>query len=248
MLTCSKCGYDNELGRIFCHSCGAKLDLSEIKASSQSGAKLKKRGGTGGKLLGRTIGIVILAALVVGIFLAAQVPSLRPLSTTDQDLRAADQKRFDLDQLTAHNQARQISVTEGELNAFIETLGFKKGDGKGVLVAPTNLQMEFGSGTVKTIFVGKLSIGSAFSKGIYLSLTGTPTIEDGQFVFKPVSGAIGSLPVSPWIIEHTGLLENYFATLFARQTKEKQILDSLKSISVTPQQAVLNYEPTSAVH
>ena len=79
-------------------------------------------------------------------------------------------------------------------------------------------------------------------------MTGTPTIEDGQFVFKPVSGAIGSLPVSPWIMEHTGLVENYFAKLFAHQTKEKQILDSLKSISVTPQQVVLNYGPTSAGH
>jgi hypothetical protein len=248
MVTCSKCGYDNELGRIFCHSCGAKLDLSGIKAPSQGGAKLKKRGGTGGKLLGRTIVIVILAALGVVIFLAAQVPSLRPLSTTSQDLRSADQKRFDLDQLSARSQARQISITEGELNAFIDTLGFKKGEGKGVLVTPTNLQMELGDGVVKAIFIGKLSIGNAFSKGIYLSLTGTPTIEDGQFVFKPVSGAIGSLPVSPWIMEHTGLLENYFAKLFAHQTKEKQILDSLKSISVTPQQVVLDYGPTSAGH
>jgi zinc-ribbon domain len=248
MLTCPKCGYDNELGRIFCHSCGAKLDLSGIKAPSQGGAKLKKRGGTGGKLLGRTIGIVILAALVVGIFLIAQVPSLKPLSTTDQDLRVADQKRFDLDQLSKRSQPAKISITEGELNAFIDTLGFKKGDGKGLLVAPTNLQLELGNGVVKTVFVGKLSIGSAFSKGVYLSLTGTPTIEDGQFVFKPVGGAIGSLPISPWIIEHTGLLKNYFATLFAGQTKEKQILDSLKSISVTPEQVLLNYEPTAAGH
>jgi hypothetical protein len=248
MLTCTKCGYDNELGRIFCHSCGAKLDLSDIKAPSQGGAKLKKRSGTGSKLVGRTIGIVILAALVVGIFLAAQVPSLRPISTTNQDLRSAEQKRFDLDQLTTRKLPQQISITEAEINAFINTLGFKKGEDKGVLVTPTNLQVELGDGIAKTVFIGKVSIGSAFSKGIYLSLTGMPTIESGQFVFKPVSGAIGSLPISPWIIEHTGILENYFATLFTRQTKEKQILDSLKSISVTPQQVVLNYEPTAAGH
>jgi hypothetical protein len=248
MLTCSKCGYDNELGRIFCHSCGAKLDLSNVKAPSQGGAKLKKKGGTGSKLIGRTIVILILAILALGIYLAAQVPGLRPISTTNQDLRSADQKRFDLDQLATRNAAQQITLTEGEVNAFIGTLGFKTGEGKAILVTPTNLQVELGDGVVKAVFLGKLSIANAFNKGIYLSLTGTPTIEGHHFVFKPVTGAIGSLPVSPWIIERTGLLKDYFATLFAGQSKETQILDSLKSISVTPQQVVLSYDPAAVGH
>jgi hypothetical protein len=246
MLTCSKCGYDNELGRIFCHSCGAKLDLSNIKSPSQGGAKLKKKGGTGSKLVGRTIGILILVALIAVIFLAAQVPGLRPISTTNQDLRSADQKRFDLDQLSTRKVAQQISLTEGEVNALISSLGFKTGQGKGVLVTPTNLQMELGKGVVKTVFLGKLSIANTLNKDIYLSLTGTPAIEAGHFVFRPVSGTIGSLPVSPWIIERTGLLKNYFTALFAGQGKETQILDSLSSISVTPQEIVLGYDPATA--
>jgi hypothetical protein len=248
MLTCSKCGYDNELGRIFCHSCGAKLDLSEMKAPSQGGAKLKKKGGSGGKLIGRTVGILILAVLVVVIFLAMQVPGLQPISTTGQDLRSADQKRFDLDQLATHNIPQQITLTEGEINAFIGSLGFKTGESKVFLVTPKNLQVELGNGVVKTVFLGKLTIANALNKDIYLSLTGTPTIEDGQFVFKPVSGAIGSLPISPWIIDHTGLLKDYFATLFAGQDREVQILNSLKSITVIPQQVILNYQPTAAGH
>jgi len=247
MLTCAKCGYDNELGRIFCHSCGAKLDLSEIKAPSQGGAKLKRKGSAGGKLVGRTIAILIVAALVVGIFLAAQVPTLRPVSTTSQELRSADQKRFDLDQMTARHVPQQISLTENEINALISTLGYKSG-GQGALVKPTDLQVQLGNGVVKTAFLGKLSIGSAFCKDVYLSLTGIPAIENGGFVFKSVGGEIGSLPVSPWLMEHTGILKNYFAGLFAGQTREKQILDSLKSITVTPQEAVLSYDPSAAGH
>ena len=34
MLICPKCGNDNELGRIFCHQCGDRLDLSSIKPPS----------------------------------------------------------------------------------------------------------------------------------------------------------------------------------------------------------------------
>ena len=248
MLTCSKCGYDNELGRIFCHSCGAKLDLTEIKAPSQGGAKLKKKGGAGSKLVGRIITIVILVALAVGIFLALQVPTLRPISTTNQDLRSADEKRFELGQLNSRKVPQQVSLTEGEINALIGNLGFKTGEGKGLLITPSNLQMELGDGVVKTVFLGKLTIANALNKNIYLSLTGTPTVEGGSFVFKPVSGSIGSLPISGGIIEHTGLLKNYFATLFAAQSKEKAILDSLKSISVTPQEVVLDYDPAAAGH
>ena len=42
MLICPKCGYDNELGRIFCHSCGDKLDLSNIKPATAAEKKLRK--------------------------------------------------------------------------------------------------------------------------------------------------------------------------------------------------------------
>lgn len=248
MIVCSKCGYDNELGRIFCHSCGAKLDLSEIKSSSQGGAKLKKKSDAGGKLLGRVIGIIILVALVAAIFLAAQVPSVRPLSTTNRDLLSADKKRFDFDQLSARTTPQEISITEAELNAYIDTLGFKKTDGKGLLVTPTSLQIELGDGVVKVVFLGKLSVGSALEKRLHLSLTGTPVIESGHFEFKPISGAIGSLPIHPWLLEHTGILDHYFETLFASQTHEKQVLDSLKSISVTPQEVVLQYEPPVTAH
>lgn len=248
MLNCTKCGYDNELGRIFCHSCGAKLDLSGIKSPSQGGAKLKKKSDAGSKLLGRVIAIVILVALIAAIFLAAQVPSVRPVSTTNHDLLSADKKRFDLDQISARTTPQQISITEAELNAFIDTLGFKKSDGKGLLVTPTNLQIELGDGVAKAIFLGKLSVGSLFEKRLYLSLTGTPVIEDSHFVFKPVSGAVGALPIHPWLLEQTGILDHYFEQLFASQAHEKQILDSLKSISVTPQEVVLNYEPPATTH
>jgi len=30
MVFCKKCGTDNQLGRVFCTSCGAKLDLTNM--------------------------------------------------------------------------------------------------------------------------------------------------------------------------------------------------------------------------
>jgi len=248
MLTCSKCGYDNELGRIFCHSCGAKLDLSEIKSPSQGGAKLKKRGAGAGRFVWRTIGVLILLAIVAIIYLAAQVPTPQHLGTTNQDLISADKKRFDLDQLAAQNRPQVITVTEAELNAFVSSLGFKKSDTRGAAITPISVQLELGNGEVTAIFIGRLSIGNTFSKNVCLTYTGRPMIEDGQFVFQPVRGLIGSLPIPGPIMEATGIFDQCFGKLFVNLGHERQVLNSLKSISVTSQQVDLSYEPPPAAH
>jgi hypothetical protein len=244
MIACSKCGYDNELGRIFCHSCGAKLNLTEIKAVSQGGKSLVKRSKDGsGKIISRVVSIAILAVVVGVLFLAFQVPNIRPISTSSEDLVLSDKKRAALDELAAQKVPNAITVTEGELNAFIQGVGFQNSQGSGLAVVPIKLQIELGDGVVTAVFLGKLHIAGSVEKQIYLSYTGVPTIEDGHFVFKPTAGALGALPVSTWFLVKTGLFDHYFAKLFVQLDKEKQVLDSLSSISVASQSVVLNYQP-----
>ena len=86
MVTCPKCGYDNELGRIFCHSCGTKLNLQEIKSTNEGGRALKKKKGRSpiGRLVRGTINVAIPVALIVTVYLAVQVPGIRPISTTNE--------------------------------------------------------------------------------------------------------------------------------------------------------------------
>jgi hypothetical protein len=245
MVTCPKCGYENELGRIFCHSCGAKLNLQEIKSPSQGGKRLTKRkgGSPSARMLRRAINIAILAVVIVVILLALQVPSVRPISTTNNDLVAADKKRFELDELASQKTPQTITITEAELNAFIETLGFQKGGGKPLEVVPTRLQFELGDGVVTAVFLGKIHLGGSLDKQLYLSYTGVPAIERGSFVFKRVGGALGALPINAWILEKTGLFDRYYAKVFANLGHEKQVLDSLSSISVSANGVALNYQP-----
>jgi hypothetical protein len=245
MVTCPKCGYDNELGRIFCHSCGTKLNLTEIKSTSQGGKSLKKRkaGSPIGRLVRRTVELGSLVALVIVVYLAVQVPGVRPISTSNDDLVSADRKRGELDDLATQKQPRVISITEAELNAFIETLGFEKGEAKTFEVIPTRLQLELGDGVVTAIFIGKVHLGGSADKQLYLSYTGVPAIEGGTFVFKPGGGSLGALPINPWILEKIGLFDRYYGKVFSKLDREKQVLGSLSSISVTPKEALLNYQP-----
>jgi hypothetical protein len=244
MVICQKCGYDNELGRIFCHSCGTKLDLSEIKSVSQGGKSLRrKKAGGFGKTIGRIINVAILVALLAVVYLAIQVPILRPITITNEDSLAADKERFALDDLLLQKAPRAISISEAELNAFVESLGFTKGASKSLELTPTRLQLELGDSVVTAIFIGKINFAGSVSKELYLSYTGVPTIEGGRFVFRPVGGALGSLPISPWLLEKTGVFDHYYARVFGKLGQEKQVLDSLASISVTPKEVVLTYRP-----
>jgi hypothetical protein len=243
MTVCSKCGFDNELGRTFCHSCGARLDLSAIKAPSQGGKSLKKKAsGEPVQLIKYAIHVLIALTVVMVVYLAALVPSVRPVKTTGQDLRSMDIKRIDLRRSISESKPQKISMTEGELKAFTDMITFKKGEGF-MAMTPSNLQIELGDGVVRVICVNTLSFSNWFDKGICLTYTGTPMINSGHFVFKPVSGAIGLLPVHPWILEKTGLFDQYFGRLFLNLNDEKKTLDSLQSISVTPQEIVLDYAP-----
>jgi len=243
MIVCSKCGYDNELGRIFCHSCGAKLDLTEVRAPGKGRRMFKRTGGGARKLFSRLVSIAVLAVIVVVLFLACQVPNIRPISTSSDDLNQSDQKRAALDRLLIEKKPDTISVTEGELNSFIQTLGFEGGSAGTLQIVPTRMQLELGDGVVTAVFLGRLHIAGSLEKQVYLSYTGEPTVENGHFVFKPTAGALGALPISPWLLVRTGLFDGCFAKLFVNLDKEKQALDSLSSITVTPQMAVLSYQP-----
>jgi hypothetical protein len=244
MVICQKCGYDNELGRIFCHSCGTKLNLSEIKSTSQGGKSLKKKkAGGAGKTIVRIVNFAIVAAVIATIYLAVQVPTLRPITTTNQDSLSANKKRMEMDDLLGQKTPRTISVSEAELNAFVEMMGFQKGAPKVLELVPTRLQLELGDSVVTAIFIGKMNFGGSVEKQIYLSYTGVPTIEGGHFVFKCEGGALGALPIHPWILEKTGVFDRYYAKVFTKLGEEKQVLDSLASISVTPKETVLTYRP-----
>ena len=243
MVICSKCGYDNELGRIFCHSCGAKLNLSEIKSPSQGGKDLTKKRKRKGGMLARLIQIVIALAIVVTLVLVLQVPALRPISTSSEDLTSIDKKRFELDGLNLQKAPQTISISETELNAFVDTLGLQKSEAKGVSIIPSKLQIELGDGFVTAIFISKIHLGGSFEKQLYLTYSGVPTMEGGHLVFKPTAGAIGTLPIHPLILEKTGIFDRIYGRLLGNLGQERQMLDALASIAVTPKEVLLTYQP-----
>ena len=243
MLECPKCGFNNELGRIFCHQCGNKLDLEKIKAPTK-GARMRRRMKSGASRLIRiVIETAVAGVLLLGIVLMCLVPDLPPVRPTNAELVAADTKRMELEQMTYRTRPASLEVTPAEVNAFLHSLSFDKPKGTGIEVVPVQLRVDFGEGTVTASFLSEMRFGTLFGKRLFLSMTGAPVITPGGFDLKPTSGRIGSLPVPAKLLDQTDFVQKWFGRIFARLDTERQALDKLSSITVTSERAVLKYEP-----
>lgn len=246
MLECPKCGYDNELGRIFCTQCGTKLDLTKIKAPTE-GARMRRRAVKGAKRLTRILlELAIAVALIAGLVLMCLVPDIPPVKPTNAEMIAADTKRLDLDQLVNGRRPGALTITAAEFNAFVNTLSFEKPKESFMQFLPVTIRSEFDEGTVKISYVGDLKLKDFFHKHLSVTLAGTPAVDNGRFVFRAKAAWIGKMPVHPWLVENTGLFHTYFGRLFGKLRYEREMLDRLHSINVSPDGAELVFQPDAS--
>jgi len=241
MLICPKCRYDNELGRIFCHQCGTKLDLNQVKSPAQGGPKIRrKRKGAFGRMVRSAVVVAVVALIAWAIWLAGQVPDVATTKPTNAELLAVDNKRIDLEQLVGAKRAATLEVSRTELNTYLGNLGFAKPEKKTVRVVPKALQIDVRDGAVTLRFLGELQIGDAFGKRVFISYTGLPMVEDAYFEFKPVAGAVGKLPIHPLLLDATDMMGSFFARLFKSLYPDYKLLSQLSSISVKNDHVVLS--------
>jgi hypothetical protein len=249
MLKCNKCGFDNELGRIFCHQCGSKLDLNQIKPPSRGGPQIRRKGKmTPARFARIIIELIFLLAVLWAIYLACQVPELRAFQPTNAQLLAADDKRLVLEQMVQQGRAASVEVTAAELNAFVSSMSFEKSKGAGMEVVPLTLRADLGEGTVELNFLGELRAGDAVRKKLSITYTGVPTVEDGAFEFEPVSAYVGELPIHPILLQTTPLVQDVFERLFSHLDNERSVLDQLSSIEVHHDRVVFTYKPKTGSH
>lgn len=247
MILCPKCSFDNELGRIFCHQCGAKLDLDKIKPTSGPGRIVRRKKQASPRRLWRiAIEVVMLAVFIWVIYLMTRTPEIQPLRPTNADLMATDNKRVSLERVIYQGKpmatAYQLKITTAELNTYLNSKGWDKPVKQGFNVVPIALRVELNRGVVTLSFLGTARWGEGLSKKIFLSYTGLPSIHDGHFEFAPVAASIGDLPIHPAILAHTSLMQNYFQQLFNKLKGEKELLDQLSSITVERDDILLVYQ------
>ena len=233
MLICPKCGFDNQLGRVFCHSCGDRLDLSRIKPPTTAEKKRRqlKRGAM--SVVRLVLKLVIAGGVVLGIVLMCLAPEVAPVLPTNDELVASDAKHVDLEKLAKGHKAGQVMVTAGELNAFLNQKPFTKPTGSDVIIAPVVRRASLSDGRVKLEFLATAHLGTIYDKSLYFACEGQPTIIGGKFVFKPTGIWLGQLPIYPRLPFLMALFEQRIGSLLQELTSDQPLLDKLTAINVT---------------
>jgi len=214
---CPRCQQANELGRIFCVRCGAKLDFTRTKVTVAWGSIFA----TGAQLL------FFLAALtVVGL-------ALWPLSPAGQIGGDAEAREW-LAQRDTLKAGKQVTVSETALNAYLATtLKLSSTNATGSwrmdLVA-LNVAFQAGSITVAAVtHWGPLTFT--------WTITGVPQTAGGRFAFDVRGGLLGHLPlpsaVANWLAGH-------IAALAARWPADVGMLNHLVDVVLEPRQIKLD--------
>jgi len=242
MLPCQKCGYNNELGRIFCHQCGQKLDLDAIRPASRGGKSLKPKGkNLAVKWIRRAVEMMVLLVLLYAVHLLLEVVP-EPAKPSETETVAADKKWLALEKLVGRRQPSQVEISPAEAKAFLAALKAKKTDVKWGFV-PERIWIEFAAGSVDLQMLATMRMGGALEKKVYLTYSGVPKIQNGQLVFEAKAGSMGRLNWPIGVVNTLGFHRYIFADVLGRLTTERETLSQLSRIEVHPDRVIVYHQP-----
>lgn len=243
MLICQKCGYDNELGRIFCHQCGTKLDLDAIKPVSRGGKSLKSRKGrlTGGKLIRHGIELAFLLFLVCAGYLMLTTPAI-PTKLSDDVFFSAEKKFNVLERVAFGKKAATVEVTLAELNGYLSTVQGAKTNPKWGFVTD-RMWAEFHPKAVTFHLLLDMHLGDLITKRVSISWTGQPKIKEGAIKFIGDDGKVGQLTWPVALVNLLGFHDRTFSQIIDKMPREQEVLSRMNRIDIQADRALITYEP-----
>jgi hypothetical protein len=247
VLKCSQCGHENDLTRVFCQDCGARLDRMEVDASKGPAApplvtagpgksfkpiKIRKAGGGGLGWLKSLIILVIWAAIIAAVIQAVRPPDDAPPATAANVAQGAV-----LENMLRTSSFSPTPVTYGAtpdaINGLLSSKLKSGGESSGITPEFKRVYVATGD---KTLKVGLEQTIATWP--VFVVFEGVPVKSGDKWVLKPVGGRIGRLPIpaplSPYI-------ERFFAPVSEALNTQLAYLNNANSIEVTSGQVVLSW-------
>ncbi len=238
---CPSCQYENELERVYCHSCGHKLDRSVLPKQSEQ-AKAKEAESVRRMLqpkepIARYVFIGLSRAVLFGAILAALILMALPPNTPEPSPQNEDfigsTLGTSLENLVLTQAVSTLTVTEEMLNHYL---------GARVRSRPQEIfTIEFDTPLVLakldedeiTVFSKRTVNGLPY----YLSASYTIQSEQDAVSAKLQSGGFGRLKIPGLLMQ---LLEGYFfGNLWSALDQEIKMLGRLQKADLTEGQAIL---------
>jgi hypothetical protein len=221
MLVCPECRRENEVERIFCHGCGARLDRSELarqevapEQTEQTFQRVRRLFNPHrGKLRQNffTFWKVILAALVTAAVMQMVLPLELPSPARQIGLPA--QINFELENALLYH--RNVQYSEQQVNQYLGyALKSKQHSLDKPLLTFKRALISFGEGTC-TITVER----SLFNYSLYQRAICKVNVADGKIAVSNQGGSIGRLPIHPAIMQHAELIFDDLWSALARERK-----------------------------
>ena len=229
-IECSNCGFQNDLGRIFCSQCGQKLDLRDTSMESLK----ERREFDFGKLFQWLLSLVVLIGIATILSLA-----FWPATTVPVYMDAAGSKQVPVKiaailRALSYNRAITLDFDEGELNGFLaERAKLNKLKAFTIDLKPGSFDLCAAltwTPVTNVAFLAKIQIP------VTISLKGG--FQGG--VFLPENGRIGHLPLPGRSMKFsTDLLGSYLPDIL----NEKRIIDSLRTVAIDERRVDLTLAP-----
>jgi transcription initiation factor TFIIIB Brf1 subunit/transcription initiation factor TFIIB len=234
-ITCKQCGYVNEGERVYCHSCGTKLDRSLLPSESQPESTQKEqkrirkmvapsRGffASGGKKLAATL---LWAVLVAGTIEIARPPEGAPPLPKKGEFVDTPPIRMVLENLLHAPGPRKLVLKEADINAYLKNSVKAKSAG---LIGD---EVKFMRAYVK-LNEGEIRITtqqSLFDYPLYGTIYYQLAIRDNTLQATCTGGNFGRLPVDPRLMKY---LDIVFKQLWGALAPDKKLLDRAQSVDV----------------
>jgi hypothetical protein len=236
-LICPECQHENESERIYCHSCGARLDRSAVRVQKEPVDDTRKRvkkmfdpQRAKIRILFFAISKLLLGACAVAILIQMVLPPDVPAPAKTMAL--ASQIRFDLENMSTKRQPAQVQYTEEQANAFLSnTLRTKQTALDKPLLEFKRALVAFGesSCTVRTE-------RSLFGYPLYTGCTYGASLAEGNLIVTNKGGSIGRLKIHPKIAQFMGIL---FADVWSALERDIKLVTRLGGMEFHDKNVVL---------
>ncbi|MFN2540682.1 MAG: zinc ribbon domain-containing protein [Chthoniobacterales bacterium] len=243
-LVCAECGHENEPERIYCHSCGMRLDRSAVvsKKSVQEGLKETQRrvrrifDPTRVKIrlwFFRTAKLVLGAcatAALIQMFSPPDVPApVKPLLLPSQ-------LNFDLENAVNYHRPAQLHYSEDQVNAYLGyALKIKQNSLDKPLLDFRRVVVGFGEGAVNVT-----AERAFFGFSIYSGSSYQVKLQGGKLVASNNGGSIGRIPVHPVLMQ---VMDVIFVDVWSALERERKLVSKMNTIEFHPKSVVLTAPP-----
>jgi len=244
-LICPECQRDNESERIFCHSCGARLDRSALAQQASKREKPEQARQRLQRLLDPQRGKlrrlffkfskVVLGAAAVAVLIELIVPLDVPPAV--KKIGAPREINFDLEKASISHQPVSLQYSQEQVNEYLaDALKTKQATLNKPLLTFKRALVDLGEGNICTVTIERSLFGySLFQRASYQM-----KLEDGKISASNKGGWFGHLPIHPAAMKFADIT---FADLWSALDRERKLVAKMSGVETHAGSVTLTSSP-----